>query len=136
MAWAGIKYDVKTSLRTSLDGMILQAYFTGALSFLPLASDVELKGETENKAKCSAMALLMLLGISLTLDTLGVLLGMVLLEVWAAQMLLYTFVISFPLKPLEGSDVFAASRLQWFGIFLLVLLAFLLNMPETFYAIL
>ena len=31
MAWAGIKYDVKTSLRTSLDGMILQAYFTGCI---------------------------------------------------------------------------------------------------------
>ena len=136
MAWAGIKYDVKTSLRTSLDGMILQAYFTGALSYLPLASDVELKGETANKAKCSTMALLVLLGLSLVLDTLGILLGMVLLEIWAAQLLLYTFVISFPLQPLEGSDIFADSRLRWFGVFVLVLLAFLLNMPETFYAIL
>ena len=92
---AGIKYDVKTSLRTSLDGMILQAYFTGALSYLPLASDVELKGETANKAKCSTMALLVLLGLSLVLDTFGILLGMVLLEIWAARLLLYTFVISF-----------------------------------------
>ena len=75
IAWAGIKYDVKTSLRTSLDGMILQAYFTGALSFLPLASDVELKGETAAKAKVSTMALLVLLGLSLVLDTLGILLG-------------------------------------------------------------
>ncbi len=136
MAWAGIKYDVKTSLRTSLDGMILQAYFTGALSFLPLASDVELKGETAAKAKVSTMALLVLLGLSLVLDTLGILLGMVLLEIWAAQLLLYTFVISFPLQPLEGSDIFAESRLRWFGVFLLIMLAFLLNMPETFYAIL
>ena len=47
-----------------------------------------------------------------------------------------TFVISFPLQPLEGSDIFADSRLRWFGVFLLVLTAFLLNMPETFYAIL
>ena len=136
MAWAGIKYDVKTSLRTSLDGMILQAYFTGALSYLPLASDVELKGETANKAKCSTMALLVLLGLSLILDTLGILFGMVLLEIWAAQLLLYTFVISFPLQPLEGSDIFADSRLRWFGVFVLVLLTFLLNMPETFYVIL
>ena len=136
MAWAGLKYDVKTSLRTSLDGMILQAYFTGALSYLPLSSDVELKGETLNKAKCSAMALLSLLGISLFMDTVGVLLGWVILELWAAQLLLYTFVISFPLKPLEGSDIFAGSRLQWVGVFTLVLLTFLLNMPETFYAIL
>jgi len=136
MAWAGLKYDVKTSLRTSLDGMILQAYFTGALSYLPLSSDVELKGETLNKAKCSAMALLSLLGISLFMDTVGVLLGWVILELWAAQLLLYTFVISFPLKPLEGSDIFAGSRLQWGGVFTLVLLTFLLNMPETFYAIL
>ena len=136
MAWAGLKYDVKTSLRTSLDGMILQAYFTGALSYLPLSSDVELKGETLNKAKCSAMALLSLLGISIFMDTVGVLLGWVILEMWAAQLLLYTFVISFPLKPLEGSDIFAGNRLQWGGVFTLVLLTFLLNMPETFYAIL
>lgn len=136
MAWAGLKYEVKTSLRTSLDGMILQAYFTGALSFLPLASDVELKGEVQNKANCSSMALLVLLGLSIIMDTLGVFLGWVILEIWAAQLLLYTFVISFPLKPLEGSDVFAGSRLRWAGIFGIVLLTFLLNMPETFYAIL
>ena len=136
MAWAGIKYDVKTSLRTSLDGIILQAYFTGALSFLPLASDVELKGSTENMANCSTMALLVLLGLSLVLDSLGVFFGMVILEIWAAQLLLYSFVISFPLKPLEGSDIFAHSRLRWLGVFALILVTFLLNMPESFYAIL
>ncbi len=136
MAWAGVKYGVKTSLRTSLDGMILQAYFTGALSYLPLASDVVLKGEVKDKASCSTMALVTLLSLSLLLDTLGVLLGWVILEMWAAQLLLYSFVISFPLKPLEGSDIFAHSRLRWAGVFSLVLLTFLLNMPETFYAIL
>ncbi len=136
MAWAGLKYGVQTSLRTSLDGMILQAYFTGALSYLPLASDVVLKGETKDKANCSTMALLSLLALSLLLDTLGVLLGWVILEMWAAQLLLYSFVISFPLKPLEGSDIFSHSRLRWAGVFFLVLLTFLLNMPETFYAIL
>ncbi len=44
MAWSGIRTNVKTQLRTSFDGMLLQAYFTGALSFLPLASDVEVIG--------------------------------------------------------------------------------------------
>lgn len=136
MAWSGIRSDVETSLKTSFDGILLQAYFTGALSFLPLASDVELKGTASDKADCSTRALLVMLLIAICFDSLGILLGWPILEVWSAQLLLYTFVISFPLKPLEGSDIFAVYKLRWLGVFSAILLTFLLNMPETFYAIL
>ena len=70
------------------------------------------------------------------MDSVGLIFNIRLLELWATQLLLYVFVISFPLKPLEGSDVFAASRKTWASIFLVVLTIFLLNMPEQFYAIL
>jgi len=136
MFFAGLKNNVSITLRTSIDGIILQAYFTGALSYLPLASDIELKGTIENKAKCSAMALVGMLAISLILDSIGYLLSFPILEVWAAHILLYLFVISFPLKPLEGSDVFSFHKGWWALIFLGVLVAFLLNIPESFYAIL
>ena len=128
--------NVKISLRTPLDGVILQAYFTGALSYLPLASDITLEGTVENKARCSGETLMIMLGISVLLDSFGHLLGWVVLEIWAAQILLYVFVISFPLRPLEGSDVLEHSKAWWFGIFVFVLAAFLFNMPEEFYAIL
>ena len=136
MAFAALRNDVNISLRTSIDGIILQAYFTGACSYLPLASDVELKGNTENKAKCSAMALVIMLACSLVLDSIGYLLSFPVLEVWSAHILLYVFVISFPLKPLEGSDIFSYRKDWWGALFFGVLLAFLLNIPESFYAIL
>jgi hypothetical protein len=136
MVVSAMKNDVSVSLRTSLDGIILQAYFTGACSYLPLASDVELKGSNENKAKCSAMALIMMLAISLILDSIGFLISFPILEVWSAHILLYVFVISFPLRPLEGSDVFSHRKDWWGLIFMGILLSFLLNIPESFYAIL
>ena len=74
--------------------------------------------------------------ISLIMDSIGVFLAWPILEMWSAQLLLYTFVISFPLRPLEGSDIFVVSKGRWFAVFFMVLLTFLLNMPETFYAIL
>jgi len=136
MVWSGIKNDVKVCLRTSIDGIILQAYFTGALSYLPLASDVELKGTLENKGRCSAMAITVMLALALILDSLGFLFVLPIFEVWSAHILLYVFVISFPLKPLEGSDVFIYHKGWWSLIFCAVLLSFLLNIPESFYAIL
>ena len=136
MFWGGLRYNVQTQLRTSVDGIILQAYFTGALSYLPLASDVVLTGKTEDKGKTSTFTLLWMLVLSLLLDSCGLFFNLRLLEVWSTQLLLYVFVISFPLKPLEGSDIFAASRKTWAAVFALVLVMFLLNMPEQFYAIL
>ena len=119
-----------------MDGILLQAYFTGAQSYLPLASDMELTGKLEDKAKCSNITLLILLGLSLIMDSIGTLLFAPILKIWGAHLLLYVFVISFPLKPLEGSDIFAVSKGMWLLTFLLVLLTFLFNMPEAFYAIL
>ena len=136
IAWAGLRYGVKTTLRTTFDGILLQAYFTGALSYLPLASDVELDGTVEDKAKCASFTLYSILGVSILLHGIAMLLGWKILEMWAAQLLLYVFVISFPLKPLEGSDVLAHSPMRWALIFTAVLVAFVLNMPESFYAIL
>jgi len=106
------------------------------LSYLPLASDMELSGKTKDKGFCSAMVLLSILVISLLLDTVGAFFGIVLLSNWAAHLLLYAFVISFPLQPLDGSDVWRYHKGWWFGIFFLITLCFLLNIPDGFYGIL
>ena len=123
-------------MQTSIDGILLQAYFTGALSYLPLASDMSLSGTTEDKGRCAMMSLVTLLSISLLLDTTGSLIDIPLLSNWAAHLLLYAFVIAFPLKPLEGAEVWAYRKSWWLAIFTLMTFCFLLNIPESFYEIL
>lgn len=136
MSFLCAKKDVVVSVNTSLDGILLQAYFTGAGSYLPLASDMELKGTTRDKGVCSALSLLGLLALSLVFDTIGAFFGISLLNIWAAHLLLYVFVISFPLQPLDGKYIWRESRLWWCGIFVLVTFCFLMNIPEGFYGIL
>ncbi|MEC7984659.1 MAG: hypothetical protein VX278_05815 [Myxococcota bacterium] len=128
--------NTQIRLETTLEGVLLQAYFTGALSYLPLASDLNIEGTVEQKARCAAKSLLGLILLSLSLDTLGHLFYIPFLYNWGAHLLLYAFVVSFPLAPLDGSDIWRHNRRWWFGIFALILLSFLLNMPETFYEIL
>ena len=130
------KENAKIRLETTLEGVLLQAYFTGALSYLPLASDLNIEGSIEEKGRCAAKSLLSLILLSLSLDTFGHLFSIPLLYNWGAHLLLYAFVISFPLAPLDGSDIWRHNRRWWFGIFVLILVSFLLNMPETFYEIL
>ena len=103
---------------------------------MPLASDISIIGSKEQKARCAAKSLLSLILISLLLDTLGYLFNIPLLYNWAAHILLYSFVISFPLAPLDGSDIWKHKKKWWFGIFAIIISSFLLNMPETFYEIL
>ena len=103
---------------------------------MPLASDISVEGSKEQKAKCTAKSLLSLIVISLGFDTLGYLFNIPLLYNWGAHLLLYAFVISFPLAPLDGSDIWHYRKKWWFGIFALIIFSFLLNMPETFYEIL
>jgi hypothetical protein len=124
------------SINTSLEGILLQGYFTGALSYLPLASDLSIKGTVEDRAKTHLSTLLSLLGGSVILHFCGDLFSIPLVSCWSTHMLLYCFVISFPLKPLDGSGLFAYSKRLWFLVFSLVMLCFLFNMPEYFYGIL
>ena len=128
--------NTKIRIETTLEGVLLQAYFTGALSYLPLASDLNIEGEKDQKARCASKSLLSMILLSLLLDTLGHLFNIPLFYNWGAHLLLYSFVVSFPLAPLDGSDIWKYNRRWWFGIFALILLSFLLNMPETFYEIL
>ncbi|MEL6342579.1 MAG: hypothetical protein AAFV53_05565 [Myxococcota bacterium] len=128
--------DVAVELRTDIDGVLLQGYFTGAMSYLPLASDIELEGTTRNKGICAAGVLFGFLVAYTALALLGDLTGSALLNGCAAQVLLYAFVLSFPLPPLDGSDVWAHSRWGWLALWLAILLTFLGRMPEAFYDIL
>ena len=128
--------ETTLSIKTSLEGVLLQGYFTGALSYLPLASDLSIEGSVENRAKTHLSTLLTLLGGSVVLHMMGEFFMIPLLLCCSTHMLLYCFVISFPLKPLDGNGLFVYRKSLWFVVFLLVMLCFLLNMPEYFYGIL
>lgn len=128
--------NVEIELRTDIDGVFLQGYFTGAGSYLPLASDIELEGTTRDKGICAAGVLLGFLVAYVLLEGAGQLIGSAMLVGAAAQVLLYAFVLSFPLPPLDGSDVWAHSRWAWLLIWTATLLTFLGRMPEAFYGIL
>ena len=127
---------MKIALSTAIDGILLQAYFTGAMSYLPLASDVELEGSTRSKAICAAGVLFGFVLLYAVFSLAGDALGNPWMTGLSAQLLLYAFVLSFPLPPLDGSDVWAHSRWAWLAVFLAILMTFLGRMPESFYEIL
>jgi len=127
---------VTVALRTDIDGILLQAYFTGAMSYLPLASDVELEGSTREKAICASGVLFGFVVLYAIFSLAGAWLDNPWMIGLSAQILLYAFVLSFPLPPLDGSDVWAHSRWGWLALFLAILMTFLGRMPESFYAIL
>ena len=127
---------VTVTLRTDIDGILLQGYFTGAMSYLPLASDVELNGSGRDKAICASAVLFGFMVLYAILSLAGAWLDNPWMVGLSAQLLLYAFVLSFPLPPLDGSDVWAHSRWAWLALFLAILMTFLGRMPESFYEIL
>ena len=130
------KYDTTLRVSTSIEGVLLQGYFTGALSYLPLASDLAVEGGAKERFDTHLWTIMTMLVASFVLHVVGDFFSIPLLLAFATHMLLYVFVISFPLKPLDGSGLFAYSKRMWGLIFVLVMLCFLLKMPEYFYGIL
>ena len=123
---------VGVTFRTQLDGLLLQGYFTGAGSFLPLATDVEYRGDEAAKARTATIALLSLLAVHLVLAAVGRGLGLYPFTFAGAAVLMYCFVFSFPLAPLEGHHLWQRSKLLWLAVWLPTLVAFLANMPDVF----
>lgn len=130
------KYETNFRVATSIEGVLLQGYFTGALSYLPLASDLSIEGSPKRRFDTHMWTIMTMLVVSFVLHAAGEFFSVPLLLAFATHMLLYVFVISFPLKPLDGSGLFAYSKRMWFLVFVLVMLCFLRNMPEHFYGIL
>lgn len=131
-----LRHSTTFHVSTSIEGILLQGYFTGALSYLPLASDLSIEGSPKERSKTHLWTMLSMLGMSVVLHIAGMGLSTPLFSCWSTHMLLYVFVISFPLRPLDGSGLFAYSPRLWLLVFSLVMLCFLLNMPEFFYGIL
>lgn len=122
---------VRATYRTEIDGLLLQAYFTGAGSFLPLTTDVEFTGTERSKRWLAICSILGMFGLHVLLMWLSPGAGSP-LEFLGAMFLIYCFVYAFPIKPLEGHFIWASSKLQWALVAAPILYAFLNWLPIQF----
>jgi hypothetical protein len=127
---------VPVAFRTQLDGLLLQGYFTGAGSFLPLTTDIEYRGSDSANARVATITLLAQLAIHFGLALAARATGLYALQFAAAAVLVYCFVFSFPLPPLEGYHLWKRNKLLWLAVWLPVLVVFTQDIPDTFAAVL
>ena len=113
---------------TGIDGGMIQLYFAGAFSFMPLTSDVIVEGTAEDKGKVSALGLIVPTGVSIALWLTWKLTGGTHMPILLAAdaFLIYPMVQTFPLAPLDGVQVWRWSHGRWFAIFFFVMTAFML----------
>ena len=131
----GRLFGVHVRMTSALDGLLLQAYFTGAGSFLPMTTDFEYEGGSDGaNAKVAAFSLGVLYLIHLGLNAFGG--GSYQVEFLSTMFLIYCFVYSFPIKPLEGYDILKFNKLLWFVFWVPILWSFGVSLPNTFAGIL
>ncbi len=123
--WQGVSIRIVTEF----DGLLIQGYFTGAGSFLPMATDFECEGTANQKTLVSGVALGTFFVIHLLLLFVATTIESAIVDFSAGMFLVYSFVYAFPINPLPGHDLWARSRLLWLGLFVPILVSFLFGFP-------
>ncbi len=123
---------VRVTYQTEFDGLLLQAYFTGAGSFLPLTTDVEYDGDDRGKSRLAILSVLGMWVLSMLATWLGAGQDLEALSFLGSMFLVYAFVYCFPIRPLEGHFIWAQSKLLWLLVASPILVSFLLNLDENF----
>lgn len=128
----GRLFDVRATYRTEIDGLLLQAYFTGAGSFLPLTTDVDYAGTERGKRNVATGSILGLFFVHFAFVLTGNWIGSEQLVFLGSMFLIYCFVYCFPIRPLEGHFIWSSSKLLWLCVTLPILVAFLSWLPPVF----
>ena len=128
-AWSSRRWGVRVDYTTSIDGLLLQAYFTGAGAFLPMATDIETRGEGRDCMRVAALGIGALFGLHLVLHTLALTAGVAALEFASSMALLYAFVFIFPVTPLPGSRIWRCRRRVWLALVIPILASFYFLAP-------
>ena len=115
---AGWIFSVRIDPRTEVDGLFLQLYFTMAVSFLPLTSDAEYRGTRRACMSAAAFTLVSVLLLHVGLGALATALDLHWLGHLSVLFLLYAFVLSFPLHPLDGSTIWRYNKFIWLLVWL------------------
>ena len=122
---AGVARRLGVPLRheTGFDGGLIQLYFAGAFSFMPLSSDVVIKGTTAERGRISLAGILVPTAVSIALWLTWKLTGETMQPILMASdaFLIYPMVQCFPLYPLDGSRLFRWHRGLWLAVFVFVM---------------
>ncbi len=112
---------------TGPDGGLIQLYFAGAFSYMPLSSDVIVEGDMAQKGRVSLVGLLAPTAVSIGLWLVWKLGGGTLTPLLFASdaFLIYPMVQCFPLAPLDGVHVWRWKKGVWVAVFFFVMGAFL-----------
>lgn len=113
---------------TGWDGALIQLYFAGAFSFMPLAVDMKIDGDSAARGKVAVAGLVMPALISLGCWTLWTLTGrtMAPLLLAADAFLIYPLVQVFPISPLFGVEIWQWRRSVWTAVFFGIMIGFIL----------
>lgn len=115
---------------TGVDGGVIQLYFAGAFSFMPLTSDVIVEGDDAVKGKVALAGLIAPSLVAMALWFGWKVTGNAMILFAADAFLIYPMVQTFPLDPLDGVRVWRWNKLAWFGVFLFIMTGFLLAGSE------
>jgi len=126
----------KVRFRTGWEALLLQAYFTGSGSYLPLSTDSEIEGTQPARMRLALIGLGGLLVLHWGFAEAAYLSDSHVLQYLAGMFLLYCFVFSFPIAPLDGYYLWISSRWLWLAVWVPILASFILFMPESLHVIL
>lgn len=125
------RFGTRIRVNTALDGLLLQAYFAGAGSFLPMTTDIEYEADESTRFRIATRVLLILYVSHLALQWIAVVFDFPAISTLASFLLLYSFVYSFPIRPLEGFSVWKGSRVVWLLLCVPILVSFLAWLPPA-----
>lgn len=124
-------FGASTRVRTAVDGLLLQGYFAGAGSFLPMTTDIEYTAEGRTQSRIACCVLLILYALHLALRVTYLASGSEPALLLSSLVLVYCFVYSFPIPPLEGYWIWSTSKLLWLVVWLPILTSFVGSMPDA-----
>jgi hypothetical protein len=110
---------------TGVDGGVIQLYFAGAFSFMPLTSDVVVEGDDAQRGRVALIGLLAPTLIAMALWGSWKATGVTPLLFAADAFLIYPMVQTFPLDPLDGVRVWRWNKWIWTAVFLLIMAVFM-----------
>lgn len=129
-------FGLRVRIHTAVDGLLLQGYFSGAGSFLPMTTDVEYIGDDRQRGRIAVCVIVSLYLIHLLLQAFAATGDSAIASMMSSLFLVYCFVYSFPIRPLEGHAIFARSWVMWGLIWIPILVSFTTMLPEAMVSIL
>ena len=117
---------------TGADGGVIQLYFAGAFSFMPLTSDVIVEeATTAQRGRIALLGVVAPMVVSVMFWLGWKVTGEPILVFLADAFLIYPMVQIFPLTPLEGIFVWRWNRLLWLVLFIFIMFSFMVPGSEA-----